>query len=134
MFIFFILNKMRGKKLLDYINFQKRFLNRICFNFLNRQNGCYLYWFWKETKIEEIHYILEIVTKKLMCKLRQYANVQSEITLVSWHDNLPASQFDSYILFTKHETRTRSQSSWIRIKYKLSNIGRAIIYNILQKR
>lgn len=88
---------MRGKKLLDYINFQKRFLNRICFNFLNRQNGCYLYWFWKETKIEEIHYILKIVTKKMMCKLRQYANVQSEITLVSWHDNLPASQFDSYI-------------------------------------
>lgn len=72
--------------------------------------------------------ILNSYEKMDVCILRQYANVQSEITLVSWHDDLP-----TLYLYTKHETRARSQSSWIRIKYKLSNIGRPFIYNTLQK-
>lgn len=53
--------------------------------------------FERKQKLKKFIIFLKIVTKKMMCKLRQYANVQSEITLVSWHDNLPASQFDSYI-------------------------------------
>lgn len=41
--------------------------------------------------------ILNSYEKMDVCIIRQYANVQSEITLVSWHDDLPTSQFDSYI-------------------------------------
>lgn len=68
--------------------------------------------------------ILNSYEKMDVCILRQYANVQSEITLVSWHDDVSIWQL---YLYTKHETRARSQSSWIRIKYKLSNIGRPFI-------
>lgn len=39
--------------------------------------------FERKQKLKKFIIFLKIVTKKMMCKLRQYANVQSEITLMS---------------------------------------------------
>lgn len=118
LFIFFILHNVRGNIILLFCNFD---------NCLSRKMVVVCNDFQRKQKLKKF-IILNSYEKMDVCILRHYANVQSEITLVSWHDDLPTSQFDS-----KHETRARSQSSWIRIKYKLSNIGRPFIYNTLQK-
>lgn len=118
LFIFFILHNVRGNRILLFCNFD---------NCLSRKMVVVCNDFQRKQKLKKF-IILNSYEKMDVCILRQYANVQSEITLVSWHDDLP-----TLYLYTKHETRARSQSSWIRIKYKLSNIGRPFIYNTLQK-
>lgn len=118
LFIFFILHNVRGNRILLFCNFD---------NCLSRKMVVVCNDFQRKQKLKKF-IILNSDEKMDVCILRHYANVQSEITLVSWHDDLP-----TLYLYTKHETRARSQSSWIRIKYKLSNIGRPFIYNTLQK-
>lgn len=118
LFIFFILHNVRGNRILLFCNFD---------NCLSRKMVVVCNDFQRKQKLKKF-IILNSYEKMDVCILRRYANVQSEITLVSWHDDLP-----TLYLYTKHETRARSQSSWIRIKYKLSNIGRPFIYNTLQK-
>lgn len=78
LFIFFILHNVRGNRILLVCNFD---------NCLSRKMVVVCNDFQRKQKLK----------KFIMCILPRYANVQSEITLVSWHDDLPTSQFDSYI-------------------------------------
>lgn len=87
LFIFFILHNVRGNRILLFCNFD---------NCLSRKMVVVCNDFQRKQKLKKF-IILNSYEKMDVCILRHYANVQSEITLVSWHDDLPTSQFDSYI-------------------------------------
>lgn len=119
LFIFFILHNVRGNRILLFCNFD---------NCLSRKMVVVCNDFQRKQKLKKFiilnSYCVHITT------VRKRSKRDNSCVMTRWLANVSIWQL---YLYTKHETRARSQSSWIRIKYKLSNIGRPFIYNTLQK-
>lgn len=122
LFIFFILHNVRGNRILLFCNFD---------NCLSRKMVVVCNDFQRKQKLKKF-IILNSYEKMDVCitTVRKRSKRDNSCVMTRWLANVSIWQL---YLYTKHETRARSQSSWIRIKYKLSNIGRPFIYNTLQK-